>query len=700
MELHEPAAQAEVRSRFSAFRERVWSLDPHHLLSLTGLYTLMGGMGKLQREASYPEVAELEFLQALAMSAAEFERPPLAPDEVMPFWKELTSQYYITPRSGGREDGSPLEAIARVHATYYRNPYGDDFFDRMTVAITKEYDERYIRDGSFAQAGLALVAIRREIWRRFQDHINSCGIALKSDRSTVLELLRRLRPMPADEFKISFESRGLGDLRQTAFQFTEDDAVRTMFVLGADWIESQEKQGIAITAVLERLSLPMTQQCEPESLAAANPVWNAPVVKRPVGYALYSPITLTSFPFRCLLSLLVEDPQSKPRLEKIRGWFVEQEGKRLLESAFPSAHIVLGGYWHRSPGERIEADLLVLAANRLLILEAKGALIPDRVRSGARDSTAQFLKGIWGKATKQGAALADHVENATTPVAITDARGNVVLTLDPNQIRSVSRFAVSVEQVGPLMNAPEMLREAGVLNETVVAAPCIILSELAQVLRHASDELHKLHYLLRRTQVAAKYQIIGDEMDIYTTYLQYGFSELPDSDNSLMLLGASYSLDEYLDQAGIVRLPVDSALRCSPYFEKVLRRAKDRGAPVYLELGLMLLDMSVNQQQELESQLKELFKKRPKPGDWPIAIAGIDSPGERAALAVVLVDKRTTSEERRAVGMNVAGHAAEQLNADYAACILKLWGDVNPYDALYVLAHSLRSDTRRKARAG
>lgn len=471
-----------------------------------------------------------------------------------------------------------------------------------------------------------------------------------------------------------------------------------MFVLSSDWIMSHEADGIPMSEVLDRLSLRRTDKIDANKLIAANPVWGTPVVKKPENYALYSPLTLTSFPFRSLLSLLEGDAQAKNRLEKIRGWFVEQEGKRLLEKAFPSAHIVHGGFWNRTPSERVEADLLVLTAGRLFILEAKGALIPDRVRFGAHDATVQFLKRIWGKATEQGAALANHLGNATKPVEITDQKGKVVMTLDPNRVRSISRLGLSIEQVGPLMNAPEMLREAGVLNQTTLAAPCVILSELEQVLGHAPDELHKLHYLLRRSQVAAKYQIIGDEMDIYTIYVQYGFSDLPQSDKILMLLGASYALNDYRDEAGVMSLPSDSALRCSPYFQNVLRQAKDRQSPVYLEIGLMLLDMPLEQQQAFERQLIKLFDKRPRSGDWPIAMTAVDALGEQSALAVVLVDNSANPEDRRTIGMDVASLAGRQLKADHVVCIVQLWQAKSAYDAIYVLGQSLssrKSTTRR-----
>lgn len=103
----------------------------------------------------------------------------------MPFWRELTTQCYVASQGEG-DDASPLGGIARIQAAYYRNPYGDDFFDHMMLMITKEYDDRYLRDGSLAKAGQALVALRREIWNRYKAHDESSRVAVRGDRSKVL----------------------------------------------------------------------------------------------------------------------------------------------------------------------------------------------------------------------------------------------------------------------------------------------------------------------------------------------------------------------------------------------------------------------------------------------------------------------------------------------------------------------------------
>lgn len=695
--VNEPATRDSVISRFETFREEIGLIDRHNLLSLTGLYTLFGAAGSLQRKGAYTEVAELEFLQAIILSKAEGARCPiLRPDNVTEFWKELMSQCQVASLGEVDDDRAPIEVLAKMHTAYYRNPYGDEFFDRMTLSITAEYDRRFARDGSVSGVGIALVALRQAIWERFSKHMELSGIALKGSRSKVLNILRRATTdgMSDDEFKSEYLNLPIKSLRVVTFQALEDAAVEAMFVLDPSWVAEQDAAGLPMSKTLKQLSLEYIGGIDPARLCTANPVWAAPIIRSGENYLLYSPLTISSFPFQCLMTLIGNDEESKKRVEKIRGWFVEQESKRVFMDAFPSAQIVLGGYWQRNDSERIETDLLVLVANRLIIMEAKGALIPDRVRRAAPQATGQFLKKIWGKATRQGAALESHLLEADSPVQIRDEKGQVIMTIDPTVVRSISRFGISIEQMGPLMNAPDMLREVGVLKETLVAAPCILLSEMANVLRHASNELEKLHYLIRRSDVAAKYQIVGDELDIYTTYIQFGFSDFPPSDNVLMLLGASYTIGDYRNEKGIVTIPSDSSLRCSPYFQRVLNHAKTRSSVSYLELGLMLMDMPLEQQTVLEQQIREAFATKPKNDDWPIIMASIETPGEKSAIFIVLIRPDVDVADRRVVALDVLGATAEQLKAKQAVCIVRLWKDSNPYDALYIGGQSLSARSK------
>ena len=688
MALHDPDERKRVKARFDGFCKSVCSYDRHKLLSLTGIYTINGSRGQLQSEGAYTEIAELEFLQAIALTCLNSESDPLPHAEVSAFWRELMTQCHVASAASD-ESTDLVSKLARMHAAYYRNPYGDEFFDRMVSEITAEYDNRYLRDGRIKKAGLALITIRAELWDRYVKYYNNKLTCLTGLEHEIYDVMLSMEIFSSKlEISEIFGKLNIEDLRISAFQIVEDDAVAKIFVLDRSWIDKQLENGVEVIEILESLSLDFVDDQNGENIAAANPVWAAPFIRIQDGYALYSPFTLTSFPFRCLLNLLKNDVEAKTRLEKIRGWFVEKEGMRLMREAFPSAQIVAGGFWQRSPSERVEADLLVLTAGRLFIMESKGSLIPDRVRFGAKDATAQFLKSIWKKAAEQGAALARHISHAIEPVIISDKRGNKVLEIDPKSIMSISRFGLSVEQVGPLMNSREMLRKCGIWNETSPIAPCIILSELAQVFNNAKAEVQKLHYLVGRFDISQELEIIGDELDIYTTYLQYGFLEIPSEDSVLMLLGASYALENYRDGDGVVHMPARSSLRNSPYLDAILSQSIESKSPGYFELALMLMDWPLSDQVEFESKILDLFS-RPPVAEESLVFSLVNRLREKSAVAIVYMQQEADISKVRQIGIQCAEGVGGMLEANQVICIIHFWKSVAAYDAMYVITRHL-----------
>lgn len=673
----------EVRERRSEFLASVQSHDPHDLLGVSALYSLVGALSGSGGRDTYLETAELEVLQSVVLGGGVAPRAPISREALSAFWRELMCQCHVAAHESDFEDRPGLAAMAQSHSSYYRNPYGGEFFDRMVQAITAEYDLRYDRTGRFAASGHALVVLRQEIWGRFQDHMRRWGRIKNAGREALLETLGELSADFSAEQLEQIEALPRERLHAFLFNLIEDRAVRSLFVLDEAWIEARVRDGLPMQEVLEALSQPLFDHTpDLRGLIAANPVWNRPAIKLGTGYALYNLISLMSFPFHLLLSLLGDSGESKTRLEKVRGWFVEQEAQRILADAFPNATIISGGHWHRG-SNRLETDLLLLADNHLLVFEAKGALIPPRVRTGHPGATAQFLRNVWGKSTRQSAELATTLRAAREPMRISNSKGETLLLLDPTKLRSISRFSVSVEQVGTLMNAPKILRELKIIDEDIDPAPSIILSELDQVLNHLPDEIFRLHYLTRRGRVCERHQIYGDELDLFTVYLQFGFAHLPPPDHELMILGASYSLHEYQDAQGKVSLPTDSALRNSPFFDRVLAQMRERGSPALSDVALLLLDMPLANQLEVEKGMRRAFRKSPRGDDWPVIMVPVQTPVTGFAMCLMLMDLRADQLVRRHTAFSLMKDAGERFGVKEAFAIVRLWKDENAYDAIY-----------------
>ncbi|WP_028624056.1 hypothetical protein [Pseudomonas sp. Ant30-3] len=399
---------SETLATTNEFLKSIKSYELHDALGLTALYSFMKAIMKEGHTSSYPEHADLEVLQALLLGCeGESPKEALPRDKVGEFWLELMKQNYAASTSNKRKGQSPIEALADSHIAYYRNPYGDDFFDRMIVEITSEYDNRYLRTGDFANAGKLLVLIRKTIWGRFQVFY---GLWVEmygySRKRLISEIARYSKFVGAEQVVGGWKSVSNDSLRNYLTNLVEDDAVKNMFKLDPDWVVSSDFDCDFAVSILDKLSLSTLSGIEGfDGLCRFNPIAARPFVKADGSYSIYCLLTLMSLPFSSLLTILNNNSDAKIKLEKIRGWFAERETGRILLEAFPSAKHVSSGYWFRSKEERVESDLVVLVSRHLLIFEAKGALINDRMRSGAAGAARQFLKKTWGKSTQQGAAL-------------------------------------------------------------------------------------------------------------------------------------------------------------------------------------------------------------------------------------------------------------------------------------------------------
>jgi hypothetical protein len=683
-ELEDPLKAKEVASRTAQFIAEARSYERNDLLGLTGLYNLHGGVFSPGTQNTYPETADIEFLQAVTMMPKEGELPFLPREHVSDFWKALQQQVYVLSHNKRHENSTRLEKLSQSHNAYYRNPYGDEFFDKLVLSITEDYDRKYLRDGSFTGIGKALVEVRSKIMSRYREYVEVGNRILTGSRMDKIAATEEFcgEKLPDISFPVEDEllTRGLYD-------FVEDTAARTIFILSNQWVAQKEQEGLPMERLLTKLTLEEShEEIEPCSVLRLNPVWGKPAVRLEGGYALYSFVTLLTYPFSLFETILGNNDQERKRLEKIRGDFVERELFALLRKALPSARIVQNGYWRRDDGNRVENDLIVFFAGRVLIFEAKGALIPERAKLGTPDATKHFLKRVWGKSTKQGYELGRRIKDLNSPLEITDSAGNVQLVLDPKKIVSITRYSVSIEQMGVLMNAPSSLKIEGVLDADIVPAPCIVLSELSIIFGYLETEESRLHYLARRGEVAAVKDFIGDELDFFSTYLHFGFTDIPQNDLPLMLLGASFELKSLENVDRKIVLPRDSSLRNSAFFTKMLEWMKVNKSPAYPYVSLILADMTFEDQLIFEQGMGEAFLPKNVKADAQIAFVPVKSLGANFVVAGMFFDKHAKASEMRRKANEVLLSLCLKTKAREGFIFVKRLRSSLVYDALYYFA--------------
>jgi hypothetical protein len=343
-----------------------------------------------------------------------------------------------------------------------------------------------------------------------------------------------------------------------------------------------------------------------EQIVFANPVWGKPFVRVDEKYFLFSFFTVLSFPFSIFLSVVQGDHGvQKERLEKVRAKFLEAKSESLLRSYLPSAQVFGNLFWFDSAGRRLETDVLALAENRLLVFEAKGSILPDRVRAGNFAKAKSFLKNTYGVAGVQASRLEEEIRTRPNGVDLVDENGHKLLTLGSENVKKFLAYSVTLDQIGTFANARRLFEEIGIIDPATFPVPPIMAPELMKVLELLPDETHRLHYLERRHQLYSAAHVVGDEMDIFATYVMFGFGSLPLDGSLITLLNASFYLDQYTN-AGHVTFPANSTVNNTKYFDRVLRYLLQRRPKDFLDLAFAVIDTPPEAQATFEEMMADL----------------------------------------------------------------------------------------------
>lgn len=616
--LNDPGEADFVRSRYNTFVSELLRFDAIHLLGISAFYTIINAARASWDSPWSLDVEDLEILQALLLTHAEkHDKPRVTPDLISGIWQELCAQVFVAGQidlpPGLSEDRQQLAQMVKSHTCHYRNPYGQVFFRDMMRDITAEYDARFDpkhrRASMFFETVAEMIA---EIDRRLAQQRARIAELMKGDEQTAVRIAQEIASESVRArhtlSSIDLPSLPLAELRWYVFNLNESRA--------DDLFRFTDKQ-IRDLAPPEYDPIPDIGACSLEfcqlsevpigEWVRSNPAWNRPFIRARDSVYLFCPLTVLSFPFHLFLTVFTS-PTTKARLEKVRGIFVESHCEELLREVLPSAEILRNVFWNDESGDRIQSDVLALIDSWLLIFEAKGAIYPDRIRTGNFVKAQSFIKGVYGEAASQSERLSSYVRTSNGSLAFRDENGLVLRELDCTAVRHVARYCISIEQLGPITNAPRLLSNTDVFGPDSRTAPVVMLSELDRILRGVEDERVRLHYLSRRPWLGQHCDLLADELDIATLYLTRGFTEFPRSlETFISLLGASYHLPKYTDRiTNRFKMPSDCSLRNSKYFRRVIDELMRRRPRAYLECVLSLIDMPLQAQRAFGAKIGEM----------------------------------------------------------------------------------------------
>ncbi len=611
--LERDGTYSEVIAKRPELLATLGRLDLIAVLGISGFYTHVWSMqSSLQKKPEYElQVADLEFLQLLALQSCTGSGPQIpTPEDLEHLWEETRLQYFseIERESLSGLDPSKAQLAQRVrrHSAYYRNQYGLDFFRRMFPAICEPLDVRNPsteRHASFSKLIIAIVdSIHKRIDRTREEiaEIHAPDSAVGLIAETLSKRCAQAQELYSRHFRPELSRQELEWLCHNmlelsfwlVFRFTPDD-IATLNPRG-DY-----------DACLD-LGCCSNEFREQNQLSPID-IWFRPFVSYEGDFYLFSPYTAISFPFHLLFSVNGNaDPSFKSRLEKVRGKFLEREAADLLRKSFPSATIVPNAYWYTASGDRIETDLLVRLGSKLLVAESKGAIFPDKLRDGNYLRARTFLKDTFGIGNLQNLRFAKRLMEVPELDLFTES-GERIGSLRGSEMSEVIPLVLTVEQLGIIANARKLLDAADVSGAALFSAMPIMVAELATILRLLPDEVSRVHYLSRRSRIYQQRDVLGDEMDLFTLYVMYGYSlDALSGQNFVWSLGASYSLSDYVNGDGALLFPPSSTVPNTAYFSRVLNYVVRGDRQESLDICCAITDIPTEVQQSFEQALRRV----------------------------------------------------------------------------------------------
>jgi hypothetical protein len=367
----------------------------------------------------------------------------------------------------------------------------------------------------------------------------------------------------------------------------------------------------ALRALLDRLAYGFIDLANvtPERLHLNNPVRFRPFVRLDdTRYFWPSSVSTATGLVELVEDLVNTDETLKKRSERAKADWLEAKLKRVVSAGLPHADVRSKVKWTDQDGKEWESDLVAVLDKTVLVFEAKSGRITPPARRGAPDRLKDDLKKLIVDGSEQSERFRDRVLGADVPVTFSSAEGP--LSLDPLEIRDITRVTVVFDSLGSLSAHWPQLVAAGFLPADVDIAPTMSIFELETVFEVLTLDVERCHYLQRRAEFERNAQYTADELDLLAFYLdcQFNVGEAEFDGTPLPLYGASLKLAAGYSErraAGTLSFPI----KRTELWTRLLA-AVEQSRPVgWTRFGYRLLCADLNQQRAFERLVRNGWRQ-------------------------------------------------------------------------------------------
>jgi len=682
--------EIEFQESLEKLVEKISSVDVLHLLSILAFYGLSVGMTKTGKTSKNknPTIRQshVELVQALALrsSVSEQSSEPVQPHQVQEIWDLLISfdtafnlKRLVQIKNAKTEKKIAilqLQELLRLHTSIVRN-WG--YFTRV-ISIAKRLYSRL--DPLFKRSvGLEATSIIDvfECLVLYVEEVNNerfQQMRTVFKARTIEEAIKTYHdiyqlPGSVEEATAFLREQGaeINEVRSLIISHSELFLTNKFLFTIEELASSVKSEPVAIECALSKLSYQFgdLKDSNPEHFFLGNPVWTKPLIKLPTGsYFCVIPQLFFSFIFQSLDSLLSPEEIKDEVQDKCRPKFLEDEIKQLFTQAFPQAIFKQNFKWKDSNVE-YESDFIMQIDSHLIIVEAKSGAVSRSALRGAPSSAKDDIQELLISPAIQSKRFADKIMELKANQVLPETFQ--ALNFDINAIERIIRLSVTLEDFATIQSQVSRLRDTGWIDKDFSAAPTIALADLEVVFDILTSVPQKIHYLVRRSELEEHMQYRGDELDLLGFYLETGFNLGKEEfePREWIISGMSEKVDEYyvaLDQGIIRKKP---SLELIKWWKDIQLRIKQRSPYRWLEVAVMLLNVSLDDQRKVEREFKKITRNVKKNWRQPGHINSITMhlPQRREAVGL-LAFRESQQDQRREFMRNLAGQSFSETNAE------------------------------------
>jgi hypothetical protein len=360
------------------------------------------------------------------------------------------------------------------------------------------------------------------------------------------------------------------------------------------------------------LSFGELKDIDPGQFLLDNPVLHRPFIRVDEGLYFFPLFGTLQHMLPNMMESLVKQlkPKDITKYSRVKAEYLEDETERLFLKAFPTGKAYRGSRWFDADGRERENDLLVVIDRFTFVIESKSGRFDPSARRGGELRIIDTLKELVLDAGIQANDFIAYLQKnrgVHTLKTKSRKRQNVV---DLTDVAHFIPLSITYENLYTLASNLKQCIDAGLISashDDVI--PSLSIDDLEIVLDILANEVERIHYLSRRTQIDRDVDIEGDEMDLLAFYLDSGFNlgETEQKGNTkINLLMKSKEVDSYYTaRLQGVDIP-KPRLALTKWWRDILNRILDRKPDHWTEIGYVLLNVPIEAQRGFERKVKNM----------------------------------------------------------------------------------------------